>query len=59
MATHSSFLACKIPWTEVSAGLLSKGSQRIGRSEQLSILSARSWKGDTAFKQNTMQNSTM
>ena len=30
MATHSSMLAWRIPWTEKSAGLQSKGSQRVG-----------------------------
>ena len=30
MATHSSILAWKIPWTEDSGGLLSMGSQRVG-----------------------------
>ena len=30
MATHSSILAWKIPWTEESDGLESMGSQRIG-----------------------------
>ena len=29
MATHSSILAWKIPWTKESGGLLSMGSQRI------------------------------
>ena len=29
MATHSSILACKIPWTEVSGGLKAMGSQRV------------------------------
>ena len=29
MATHSSILAWRIPWTEESGGLLSKGSQRV------------------------------
>ena len=29
MATHSSILAWKIPWTEESGGLQSRGSQRI------------------------------
>ena len=29
MATHSSFLAWEIPWTEVPAGLQSIGSQRV------------------------------
>ena len=30
MATHSSFLAWEIPWTEESGGLQSMGSQRVG-----------------------------
>ena len=30
MATHSSILAWKIPWTEEPAGLQSMGSQRVG-----------------------------
>ena len=30
MATHSSILAWRIPWTEEPAGLQSMGSQRIG-----------------------------
>ena len=30
MATHSSIVAWKIPWTEESGGLQSMGSQRIG-----------------------------
>ena len=30
MATHSSILAWKIPWTEVPGGLQSLGSQRVG-----------------------------
>ena len=29
MATHSSILACEIPWTEKPARLLSIGSQRV------------------------------
>ena len=31
MATHSSVLAWRIPWTEEVGGLQSMGSQRIGR----------------------------
>ena len=31
MATHSSILAWKIPWTEESGGLQSMGLQRVGR----------------------------
>ena len=30
MATHSSILDRKIPWTEEPGGLLSTGSQRVG-----------------------------
>ena len=30
MATHSSVLAWRIPWTEESGGLLSMGSHRVG-----------------------------
>ena len=30
MATHSSILACEIPWTEEPGGLQSLGSQRVG-----------------------------
>ena len=30
MATHSSSLAWKIPWTEEPGGLQSMGSQRVG-----------------------------
>ena len=32
MATHSSILGCKIPWTEKPGGLQSMGSQRVGHS---------------------------
>ena len=30
MATHSSILACRIPWTEKTGGLQSMGSERVG-----------------------------
>ena len=30
MATHSSILACRIPWTEEPGGLQSVGLQRVG-----------------------------
>ena len=32
MATHSSILAWKIPWTEEAGGLLSMGLQRVGHN---------------------------
>ena len=33
MATHSSLLAWKIPWTEEPGGPQSTGSQRVGHTE--------------------------
>ena len=39
MATHSSTLAWKIPWTEKPARLQSMGSQRVGHNYQLHLLS--------------------
>ena len=35
MATHSSILACEIPWTEEPAGLQSMGSQESDTTYQL------------------------
>ena len=32
MATHSSILTWRIPWTEESGGLQSMGSQRVGHN---------------------------
>ena len=32
MATHSSVLACRIPWTEEPGGLQSVGSQGVGHN---------------------------
>ena len=32
MATHSSILAWRIPWTEEPSGLQSKGLQRVGHN---------------------------
>ena len=32
MATHSSILACRIPWTEEPAGLQSMRLQRVGHN---------------------------
>ena len=36
MATHSSILAWRIPWTGEPSGLQSMGSQRVGHDWQLS-----------------------
>ena len=46
MATHSSILAWRIPWTEEPGGLQSTGSQRVGHDRATS-LSPKSnlWKG--------------
>ena len=37
MTTHSSILACRIPWTEDPGGLQSMGLQRLPRSKCLLI----------------------
>ena len=37
MATHSSILAWRIPWTEEPGGLQSMGSQRVGHDEHLTV----------------------
>ena len=39
MATHSSILAWRIPWTEEPGGLKSMGSQRVDTTEQLNFVS--------------------
>ena len=41
MATHSSILAWRIPWTEEPSGLQSMGSQELDMAEQLSIAQHR------------------
>ena len=38
MATHSSILSWRIPWTEEPGALQSLGSQRVGHAEQLTDL---------------------
>ena len=40
MATHSSTLAWRIPWTEEPGGLQSMGSQRVGHDWVTSLLSS-------------------
>ena len=37
MATHSSILAWRIPWTEEPGGLQSTGSQRVGHNRATSL----------------------
>ena len=52
MATHSSILAWKIPWTEEPGGLQSMGSQESGTTEQLTLslslgqMASGSWSND-------------
>ena len=41
MATHSSILAWRIPWTEEPGRLQSMGSQRSGQKTERLMLSAR------------------
>ena len=38
MATHSSMLTWRIPWTEEPRGLQSMGSQRVDTTERLTLL---------------------
>ena len=46
MATHSSILAWRIPWTEEPGGLQSTGSQRVGHdwATSLSLFSFMHWR---------------
>ena len=37
MATHSSIIACIIPWTEEPVGPKSLGSQKLDMTEQLTL----------------------
>ena len=41
MATHSSILAWRIPWTEEPGGLQSMGSQRVGHDWAINTLQSR------------------
>ena len=50
MATHSSILAWRIPWTEEPGSLQSMGSQRVDMTEQLTLsLSFQFLEGDAAL----------
>ena len=62
MATHSSILAWRIPWTEEPGGLQSMDSQRIGRDEQLTHIhihiyriTSRILNACTIYKSGTFQ----
>ena len=43
IATHSSILAWKIPWTEEPGGLQSMSSQQSGTTEQLTLIQSPGW----------------
>ena len=43
MATHSSILAWKIPWTEEPGRLQSMGSQRVGHDRATSLEMSKNW----------------
>ena len=45
MATHSSILAWRIPWTEEPGGLQSTGSQRVAHDCVTNTTTARSYRG--------------
>ena len=49
MATHSSILAWRIPWTEEPGGLQSMGSQRVGH-DQVTLLTYLLWYAIKEFK---------
>ena len=50
MATHSSILAWRIPWTEEPGGLLSMGSERVGHDwSDLAQAHNLSWSLDSLF----------
>ena len=64
MATHSSNLAWKIPWTEQPHGLQSKGSQRVGhdwacpqRGTHKEVQQLRVWWGSLQGKKEESQPS--
>ena len=45
MATHSSILACEIPWTEKRGGLQSTKSQRVRHNSRLNNNMHVMWEG--------------
>ena len=45
MATHSSILAWRIPWTEKPAGYSSWGRKELDMTEQLTLSLSRCWAG--------------
>ena len=50
MATHSSILAWKIPWTEEPGRLQSMGSQRVGRDLATKQQQQSSFRGNQGSK---------
>ena len=47
MATHSSILAWRIPWTEELGGLQSMGHKELDMTERLAHTNTHTHKGDT------------
>ena len=57
MATHSSILAWKIPWTEESGRLQSMGSQRVTHLATKQQMEVRGvWEGWTSVQRLTPHN---
>ena len=54
VATHSSVLAWRIPWTEESGGLQSMGSQRVGHNGEMIIYINR--KGSRDLQQKSSRS---
>ena len=50
MATHSSILAQRIPWTEELGGLQSMGSQRVGRDQATDTFTFRDFPGGPGLR---------
>ena len=57
MATHSSILAWRIPWTEEPGGLLSTGSQRVGHDWATELdWTELNWECKSRKSRNTWRN---
>ena len=57
MATQSSILAWRIPWTEERGGLLSIGSQKIGHNESdLACIAHMHSKNYLIYRENISRN---
>ena len=59
MATHSSTLAWKIPWTEKPGRLQSMGSQRVGHNWATSLLSMCWWEQQLLLWKKNVKEETL